>query len=126
MMEKHKKIMKLDAISIVLTIIWLLGCGAAIIPQPIDLILLGIPFVLSAIAVFINMRTVRSERVSAYSFGFMSYWHPYCTFAIIIFLFLIVLPGECLAFRIFHIIGMMGVLFVVIWSLFCWIKNKMH
>ncbi|MEG2014018.1 MAG: hypothetical protein RR063_12615, partial [Anaerovoracaceae bacterium] len=92
-MKQHITVKRLDGISIGLIILWLIGYGTHIISQPFGLILIGIPFILSAISVVINLRSAKADRVAAYRVGYMSYWHPYCTISIIISLILIILPG---------------------------------
>lgn len=121
--KKQSVIKHMDIAAIILLILWGCAYGKYNVVFPIDMLFLAVPFIISVSAIFLNLSMVRDKRVPAYKFGFMCYWHPYCTFLIIISIFLIIVPGQEFLIRILHIIGTIIILFVAIWAFLRWLTH---
>ena len=85
--------------------------------------LLFIPFLISGISVLLNLRAPASDKVVAYRFGFMSYWHPYCTFIDIISIIILELPGQLVIVNILKGLSTIIIISTALWSFIKYIRN---
>ena len=117
--KKQRRLVEcLSGVSFISLLPYLLLRERRVIQPPACFLLLGILLLLSAAVAIYNAKLSAKERLSWFSVGHMSYWHPMCNVALVAALFLVELPGMG------ETIGIIIIAAVFIGSFVVWLRKS--